>query len=50
MTKTESVLQKLGGIALMLIGILSERISGDATAMIMLFILGLPVVLTKEKA
>lgn len=48
MTKTESVLQKLGGIALMLIGILSERISGDATAMIMLFILGLPVIFSDD--
>lgn len=48
MTKTESVLQKLGGIALILIGILSERISGDATAMIMLFMLGLPVIFSDD--
>jgi len=46
--KTENTLQRLGGIILMLIGILSERISGDATAMIMLILLGLPVIFSDD--
>jgi hypothetical protein len=43
------IAQKLTGVILIALGFVSAKISGDGTAMLMLIMLGLPVVFSKEK-
>lgn len=43
------ITQKLVGAILIVLGVLSAKISGDGTSMLMLIMLGLPIMFTKEK-